>query len=248
MKLKKNGFRFVNHDFVDSVMNRTKPESGTKVLPLEQMILDLSKLSDEDWGRYAFYRDPLYGKFDRSEIKDYTNNAIQCARKVFKEISEKYKYEDLDHLAKELKFNIRQQYRPNDGNRVIFAQFTEPNNITIYTDTITKYNDLIKNSNSLAAKVLGDIDVYKILVAHELFHGIEFMQKNSIYTQTEKVELWKKPFSNKSKIFCLGEIAAMEFSKQLSGMDFSPFILDTVLMYAYDKEAATLLYEDTMNL
>lgn len=239
MKLKENGFRLIN---------RTMPESETKILPLEQMILDLSKRSDEDWGRYAFYRDPLYGKFNPNEIKDYTNNAIQCGRKVFKDISEKNNYEEIDHLAKELKFNVIQQYMPNDGNRVIFAQYKEPDNITIYMDTIAKYNNLVKNSTSLVENLLGDIDVYKILVSHELFHGIEFMQKESIYTQTEKIELFKKPFSNKSKIFCLGEIAAMEFSKQLCGLNFSPYILDTVLMYAYDKEAATLLYEDIMEL
>ena len=83
-----------------------------------------------------------------------------------------------------------------------------------------------------------------MLLAHELFHVTEYRKRDCIFTQTEKVELWKKPFSNRSRILCLGEIAGMEFARCLTGITFTPYVLDVLMMYGYDKEAATALYEE----
>ena len=79
---------------------------------------------------------------------------------------------------------------------------------------------------------------------HELFHVTEYRKRDCIFTQTEKVELWKKPFSNRSRILCLGEIAGMEFARCLTGITCTPYVLDVLMMYGYDKEAATALYEE----
>ena len=91
---------------------------------------------------------------------------------------------------------------------------------------------------------MGNIAVEDVLLAHELFHVTEYRKKDSIFTQTEKVELWRKPFSNRSRILCLGEIAGMEFARCLTGITCTPYVLDVLMMYGYDKEAATALYEE----
>ena len=85
-----------------------------------------------------------------------------------------------------------------------------------------------------------------MLMAHELFHGIEYRNKKQIFTQTEKIELWRRPFSNKSKILCLSEIAAMAFAKRMTGISCSPYVLDVLLMYCYNEEAAEALYEEIL--
>ena len=36
-----------------------------------------------------------------------------------------------------------------------------------------------------------------------------------------------------------GEIAGMEFARCLTGITFTPYVLDVLMMYGYDKEAAT---------
>jgi hypothetical protein len=95
---------------------------------------------------------------------------------------------------------------------------------------------------------LGKVNIFDILLAHEIFHGIEYTNKDLIYTKTEKVELWRKPFSNRSPIICLSEIAGMAFAKELLNLDFSPFLFDVFLMYGYNKEAATCLYEDILEI
>ena len=38
--------------------------------------------------------------------------------------------------------------------------------------------------------------------------------------------------------------AGMEFARCLTGITFTPYVLDVLMMYGYDKEAATALYEE----
>lgn len=48
----------------------------------------------------------------------------------------------------------------------------------------------------------------------------------------------------KSPVVDLSEMAAMSFARELLGLDSSPYMLDVLLVYAYDKEAAWGLYEE----
>ena len=69
-----------------------------------------------------------------------------------------------------------------------------------------------------------------------------------IYTRTEKIQLWRKPFSNLSSIACLSEIAAMAFAARLLDLTVSPYLLDVLLVYPYDQAAARGLYEEICSL
>ena len=62
------------------------------------------------------------------------------------------------------------------------------------------------------------------------------------------MELWRKPFSNKSSIACLSEIAAMAFAAQLLGLTVSPYMLDVLLVRAYDRNMAAGLFEEICRL
>ena len=131
---------------------------------------------------------------------------------------------------------------PNGGGHVIFAQYQEPDAITIFMDSADKARALIEEES--LSLLLGDRAAEDVLLAHELFHVVEYRKRDSIYTQTEKVELWRKPFSNRSRLICLGEIAGMEFARRLTGLSYTPYVLDVLMMYGYDKGAATALYEE----
>lgn len=85
-----------------------------------------------------------------------------------------------------------------------------------------------------------------ILLPQEFFHYIESQQHNSIYTQTERIELWRKPFSNRSCITAFSEVAAMAFAKEYHNLAFCPFALDTLMLYLYDKNEASDLYDEIM--
>ena len=108
-----------------------------------------------------------------------------------------------------------------------------------------KMRDRIQRLAEESGCVLLEKDrLFNVLLAHELFHAVEEQHADEIYTRTEKVELWRKPFSNRSSIACLSEMAAMAFARELLGLDCSPYMLDVLLVYAYDKEAAWGLYEE----
>lgn len=86
-----------------------------------------------------------------------------------------------------------------------------------------------------------------ILIGHELFHYLELMNTNHIYTRTMKLKLWSFLFyTHYSTIRTLGEIAGMYFTKRLNHLSCSPFLLDILLIYAYYPEQAERLYQDIM--
>lgn len=148
----------------------------------------------------------------------------------------------LRKLAEHMGLKVSSPRVPNGGGHVIFAQYQEPDSITIYMDSVDKAGMLIEEEGLHG--LLGYRTVEDVLLAHELFHAIEYRKRDSIYTQTETVELWRKPFSNRSRLICLGEIAGMEFARRLTGIPYTPYVLDVLMMYGYDKGAATALYEE----
>ena len=172
-------------------------------VPFPEMIEKLGALTEEDWGKYAFSREPLEGRFSN------------------------------------------EQKVPVGGGLVLFAQFVEPDEITIFTDCVDKASRL---EEECGCDLLRRENLTNTLLAHELFHAVEEQHVKEIYTRTERVELWRKPFSNKSTISCLSEIAAMAFAGKLLDLKVSPYMLDVLLVYSYDKNAAWGLYDEIMNM
>lgn len=128
---------------------------------------------------------------------------------------------------------------------MIFAQYTEPDEVTIFMDSVRKAEELMESCDMW--ELFPDLSsIEDLLLAHEIFHAVEYRNRDRIFTQTEKIELWKKPFSNRSQIIALSEMAGMAFARELLGISVSPYLFDVLLMYGYNQEAATALYEEIM--
>lgn len=209
---------------------------------IREMTEVLSGIGDEGWGMYAFRHEILEGKFSDGQKKAYIDAASACGREEARKLRLKYPKETAETIARELGFKLRMKSVPTGGGHVIFAEYEEPDRIAVYTDAADRGEEIIKNEQ-VQAKI-GTLSVTDTLIAHELFHGIEFRARDEIYTQTERIELWKKPFSNRSRIRCLSEIAAMAFAGELLQTQVSPFILDVLLVFSYNSEAASALYEE----
>lgn len=203
-----------------------------------EMVQILLELSDNQWGIYAFNRDPLEGKFSPEEKRVYIEKANECGRKTARTKSEKYG--EIQKLASGLGVKIDYSEAIIGGGHIVFAQFIEPNQITIFNKAVDAIKPFLEEIHILT----GDIDIVQVLLAHEIFHCIEYLEEQTIYTRTEKVELWRWPFSNKSRIRALSEIAGMAFAKAFLKLSYSPFIFDFIFMYGYDQEAAIEMYED----
>nr|WP_317377976.1 hypothetical protein [uncultured Faecalimonas sp.] len=210
-----------------------------------EMAEELAKVPERVWGMYAFEREPLEGKFTKEQKYEYIKKANACGRAWAERVSEAYQTADPGLLAERMGMKVLQKKTPAGGGIVLFAQFVQPDEITIFTDCVTKAQKIYRESG---CPLLAEETLRSVLLAHELFHAVEERHAGEIYTRTEKVELWRRPFSNRSSIVCLSEIAAMAFAAQLTGMEVSPYMLDVLLVYAYDKNAAWGLYDEVCRL
>lgn len=220
--------------------NKINPIKNVKAYSLRKMADELVKLSENVWAYYGFSREPLEGKFSFEEKMKLAYNAVKCGEEEGRNF--KNKNMSLTKTAEEMGFKINTPYMPNGGANVTFAQYEENGEITVFMDTVNKARPLMKENED----ILGNRDIFDVLLLHELFHGIEQRKADTIYTQNEKIQLWRKPFSNKSKIGCLSEIAAMSFAKTVLNLNYNPYVFDVILMYLYNEEAASMLYDEIM--
>lgn len=66
-------------DFFKRLLNQPEPPAAPDVPPAE-MAAYLRSLDDRQWGRYAFSREPLEGKFTPQQKDAYTAAANASAR------------------------------------------------------------------------------------------------------------------------------------------------------------------------
>lgn len=224
---------------------RRVSEADEKILPLREMTEGLRGLPDEAFGLYAWSREPLNRKVSKEKQLQYIVEADKCGRREALLMKEEFGSSDPKFLAEKLGITVKSPDFPNGGGTVTFAQYVEPDEVTIFMDTVKKAGERIAEEN--LSRLLGDVEVYDLLLAHEIFHYVEFEKTDEILTQTEKIELWRKPFSNKSRLICLSEMAGMAFARELMGLAYSPYLFDVLLMYSYNKAAATSLYEEMMS-
>lgn len=211
---------------------------------MEGMVEKLMKIPEENWGKYAFLHEPLERKFCEEQKKDYTRCAIECGKNEADLFLQRWK--SVGEAVSEEGIKLLTPDTPAGGGHVLFAQYVEPDEITVFMDCVSKAEHLIDEEQ--LRQTLAGANVYELLLAHEFFHYIEYKKEKEIYTQTEKIELWRKPFSNRSKIVCLSEIAAMAFAKRILNLSYCPYIMDVLLVYSYNKEAAIALYEEIMDV
>ena len=208
------------------------------------IVEDLCAIPEEEWGEYAFSREPLKGKFTKEQRAELTGQAIACGQEYAAKMTAEYGSSDPRTLAQKMGMIVDYPEMPQNASRVLFAEFREPKTIHIYMDGVNKGRQLLDEPG--VSEALGDLNIGSLLLGHELFHFVEEKYKKEIWTRTYKIELWHKPFHNRSSVIALGEIAAMAFTKVLNQLEYSPYVMDAYLVYGYSPEAASGLYEEMM--
>lgn len=215
---------------------RTKAAMGE----LYAWFKEVMAVPEQFWGEYAFWREPLKKKIKAEQRAEFIRKSVSCGRSEAAAVMERHGDASPAALCRELGLKTIYDNSENGGCHIIFAWFTEPDKITISAETLRRMEEKFS---------LGDIcghSLEEILLAHEIFHYIESQKSKTIYTRTEKIELWRKPFTNRSAVAALSEIAGMAFARELLALDFSPFALDIIMLYLYDETAAAELYERVM--
>ncbi len=217
-----------------------------KVRPLVRMLQDLTSISIEDMYAYAFSREPLNGKFDDGQRKSWMKQAVCCGREYAEKICCLYGVRSPEELSAAMGLKVEYPTFPENADRVLFAEFREPGNIKIYMDAVKKAHKFTERPE--VKEVLTEqLDIKGLLLAHELFHFVEEKYKDEIFTKQEKIRLWSLgPLHNDSTVIALSEIAAMAFAQAITGIPYSPYVMDVFLVYGYSPEEASGLYEEIM--
>ena len=214
--------------------------------PLEVMLRSLAEIADADWYRYAFSRDPINRKFNDAQRRIWMEKSITCGREYAEQIRKEYGCNDPKAMAEAMKMKVFYPELPKNADRVLFAEYRAPDRIYIYMDAVNRAGKYLQRPE-IKEILAGKTDVSSVLLAHELFHNVEEKYKKEIYTRTEKIQLWSLGVIHyTSPIIALSEIAAMAFAKELTGISYSPYIMDVLLMYDYSSEDACGLYEEIL--
>lgn len=228
------------------ILNEPLGRRGT-VRPVGVIVDGLSRIADEDWARYAFSRDPLNAKFNDAQRYFLAQKAIACGEAEAEACIQRYGLVSAEKLAKEMGVKVDCPIGSENMDRVLFAQFCPPNQISVYMDTVKKAEQFL--DEPAVHKVLGNPKIFSLLLFHELFHFVEEQHKREIWTQSYQIELWALgPLRYRSKVAALSEIGAMAFAKKMTGISCSPYVLDAFLVYGYSSETANVLYEEMLSL
>ena len=220
------------------------------ILEIGEMIEKLAKITDEEWGRYAFRRELLRDRFDAEKKRFYTLRANECGAEYARKMVDEYHTRSPEELAEKLGGIVSYPSRPGGsrpGSQLIFAQFVEPEKIMIFTDCTNKADEAVEEYG--LHQYFSEDSARKILLAHELFHLVELKYKDVIFTRTEKIDLLPlKIIHNWSTIRCLSEMACMRFARELTELPFSPYVLDVFLLYLYEQQKASDLFRAIMRI
>ncbi len=242
----KKSLRYISEEMFGKQNYNAYERPHFTVHPLNYMLKDLVEIPPMEWHSYAFAREPLNNKFSDSQRKNWMKKSIACGQKYARKIYEKYNTKDPVELAKFMKMNVSYPETPDRTDRVLFAEYRAPNQICIYMDAVQKANVYLKQPE-VREILTENLNIRYLLLAHELYHNIEDTHKNEIFTQTEKIRLWKLGFiHNDSRVITLSEIAAMAFAQELSCIPYSPYVMNMFLVYCYSPEEASGIYEEMM--
>jgi len=207
-------------------------------------IQQLAVFSVSDWDKYAFAREPLAGKVSVGCRVEMGENSRQCGQTFARQLRQTYGNASVKQMAASEGAEVTYLSKTGADSYILFAKYTEPKDILIYRSCAKATDDLIDQEG--LRHLIGPVQTEDVLLAHELFHYLEFSCPDA-YTLQKHLLLWKLgPLHNKSSIRCLGEIGAMAFACQLLELPYSPYLFDVLLLYPFSPQRAKDVYDIMM--
>lgn len=210
---------------------------------LADILTTLKAVPDEVWDTYALRNEPLKYKLAAADQADFLQLAHRTGIRLAHRVWGQYPDQSLSDIYRALGIQLHELSDEDGGHYTMFACYTEPDKVELYTETIRLAEESLREENCTAA--LAGIQIRDILLAHELFHYYECtLSAEELPTKQKLLTLWHiGRFQYKSSIISLNEIAAMAFAKEYLSMPYSPYILDVLLLYHSNRRMAMELYE-----
>lgn len=223
----------------------------------EEQIQEQIQQPQPFWNAYAFSREPLNKRIPPEEQSRLADLAVCCGKEEARKMAAKFPGRAPGEICRELGIHVTYDTAENGGHPLIVAAFREPDDIRLSLDALRRVKKWLNQSrnsqqrqpqneqrvqNGCDIKYEPDIQNVlfskwkpeEILLAHELFHYVEW-EKGNLSVTTERVRLKFGPFSYRGKVQILSEIAGMAFAQELLQLTYCPFVLDRVFLYVYNE-------------
>lgn len=203
----------------------------------DEILNTIVDIPDYIWYIYALKNDKLSHKILDINIKNVIIESINCGKQAVQFLAKK----GINNITQALKyFDVSLKYKNlNSIDKYIFGIFTPPNIITIMSKAL-----VIADITKIDSETINNI-----IIAHELFHLYENMNKKDIFTQKYKIVVNKYlGIKVHLKIEALSEIAAMSFAKEFLEIDYNPFILNILLVYKFDTNRAIEICDEIIKI
>jgi hypothetical protein len=204
----------------------------------------LLKMTDVEWGQYAFCREPLRNKLTFEQKIEYIRKAIESGIEQAKYLQDTYGEMDIPGYIQKLSLQVTKENAQGMDDYLVFARYNYPRDITLFTMNIDAVNAMLTQENYW--EQVENVKVENMLLAHEMYHFLEETREN-VYSKTKKIVLWSiGPFKYRSGLVALSEIAAMSFAKELLNINYNPYVFDALMLYPHDSERAERLVEEIL--
>ncbi len=203
----------------------------------------LLALTPEDWERVSFLREPRSRRLTGEQKRSLYLRSLDEGRREALSLRDKYGDLPPERLIPLCGGQIREETKPPDPRYALFGSFEPPDLITVNTAAVREGSRLIGEYD--LAPLLGPVDLRQQLLAHELCHLLMSRRgADAFVKQKHAPALRLGPLCVSRPIPCLEETAAMAFSEALMGLRRSPYILNVVMLYAFDPRQAARLLSD----
>lgn len=185
-------------------------------------------------------QDEFYSFIRQEEIPHYIDTAIQLGQEAAKTHTANFSLKELMNELIKQRVKVRFLNHQPQGDWVR-AQYTKkPATIEIYRSSLEQMKQFFLRMNE---HVCHD-DLLKLHLYHEWFHHLEETKigRTDLALPKIKIKQWG-PFTAKKSIRRIREIAAHAFTQTAMGLNWSPLLLDHLLLHIHQGWTPTQIRE-----
>ncbi|WP_313583434.1 hypothetical protein [Lacrimispora sp.] len=196
----------------------------------------LADIPDRVWLEYLWSHDRLCHRIE-PELREQSAQAaawigISASRRIIaghSAVSIKNLIEAAGCRIEKVQNDPLKQLRP-----YLFAEFEEPDRITVYEERVSNVQQLLDNlgvfsDNTLISSYNSSL-AEQIILAHEFFHFLDYEGNLTDGISRIKITVFGK-LKLHVRVSALSEIAAMAFARDLLALNVHPCILDLLLVH-----------------
>ncbi|MEA4912095.1 MAG: hypothetical protein VB092_05720 [Oscillospiraceae bacterium] len=207
---------------------------------MEDVIRELSAVTDVQWWGYLFSQDPMFGRVPAQQRAELIARAVEEGVRAAREMRPAGFDGDMEALCEKLDVEIREEASYGTDDYILFASFTEPRLVTLYTGNLDKLEVFLEDN--AVAGMPDARGARALLLAHELYHFYE-QQHPDCFSEVYRFESHALGFIKlHARLVSLSEIAAMAFAKELTGAAVHPCVLNVLLLLPHDAQKAAKMF------